>query len=78
MQLEQAKSEFKAKNLQQEAQIKKELMDHEFEINVKLRKMEASQRAYSEDRKDIRENKSKKFESSGNDIIGDGLNMNQF
>jgi len=78
MQLEQAKAEFKAKNLQQEAQIKKELMDHEFEINVKLKKMEASQQAYGEDRKDIREKESKKFESSGNDIVGGGLNMNEF
>ena len=78
MQLEQAKAEFKAKTLQQEAQIKKELMDHEFEINVKLKKMEASQQVYGEDRKDIREKESKKFESSGNDIVGGGLNMNEF
>jgi len=80
-QLEQAKAEFKAKALEQEASIKERLMDKEFSLNMKIREMDREDTEKSEQRKEIAESnkrKSKRFESSGNDVLGDGLNMNKF
>ena len=92
MQLEQAKSEFKAKALEQEASIKERLMDKEFDLNMKMREMDREDAEASEQRQDARseregqrkervesnKQKGKRFESSGNDVLGDGLNMNKF
>tara|TARA_R110002049_G_scaffold26350_3_gene91754 strand:- start:551 stop:1654 length:1104 start_codon:yes stop_codon:yes gene_type:complete len=92
MQLEQAKSEFKAKALEQEASIKERLMDKEFDLNMKMREMDREDAEVSEQRQDARseregqrkervesnKQKGKRFESSGNDVLGDGLNMNKF
>jgi hypothetical protein len=81
--------------LKQEAVVKKELMDHEFNINMQLRGMEndtIDKRDNSrEDRKDQRVDKQaenqqaikqgesiKKFESSGNDIVGGGAGLSKF
>ena len=52
-------------------------MDHEFEINTKLKRMEMASKTEQEDRKDKREEKKSepKFESSGNDVMGQGLDM---
>ena len=38
--MEQAKAKMKQQTLQVEAEVKKQLMDHEFEINMKLKKMD--------------------------------------
>jgi hypothetical protein len=82
-------------NLKQEALVKKELMDHEFQLNMQLRGMENEtidkRDNKREDRKDQRVDKQaenqqaikkgeslKKFESSGNDIIGGGLGLERF
>ena len=71
--------------MKQEAEMKKQLMDHEFEINKKLKELEggpSKSDAYKEDRKDARvklqdnlkksEQTPKKFESAGNDTMGAG------
>ena len=96
MQLEQGKAELDAKRLMQEAAIKKELMNHEFMINMRLKNMELNtakeKEKGKEDRKDERtriqasqqselidqrnNNKPpKKFESKGNDSLGDLGNL---
>jgi hypothetical protein len=94
-QLEQAKNQMKIDYLKQEAMVKKELMDHEFQINMQLRNIENEtidkRDDKKEDRKDQRQDKQaenqqaikrgeslKKFESSGNDIVGGGLGLERF
>jgi len=94
-QLEQTKNQMKIEFLKQEALVKRELMDHEFQINMQLRGMENEtidkRDNNKEDRKDKREdvkaqnNQSikrgeslKKFESSGNDVVGGGLGLERF
>ena len=56
--LERTKSQLQAQRMQMEAQLKKELMDHEFEINIRLKKMEVDgaidKEVVKEDRKDER------------------------
>ena len=99
MQLEQGKAELDAKRLMQEAAIKKELMNHEFMINMRLKNMELNtakeKEKGKEDRKDERtriqasqqselidqrnNNKPpKKFESKGNDSLGDLGNLGMY
>jgi len=57
-QMEQLKNELALAKLQQEAQLKKDLMNHEFELNMKLEQMKSStgnnKEKYKEDRKDER------------------------
>tara|TARA_R100000541_G_scaffold32643_2_gene41374 strand:- start:174 stop:1046 length:873 start_codon:yes stop_codon:yes gene_type:complete len=58
MQLEEAKAGLASRALEQEAAIKKDLMDHEFQLNMQLKKMETqstnSKESNKEDRKDQR------------------------
>ena len=94
-QLEQTKNSMRVEYLKQEALVKKDLMDHEFQLNMQLRGMENEiidkRDTNREDRKDQRVDKQaenqqsikkgesiKKFESSGNDIVGGGLGLNKF
>jgi hypothetical protein len=57
-QLEQVKGQIEMTKLEREAQLKKELMVHEFELNMKLKQLEMQvingKEAYKEDRKDKR------------------------
>tara|TARA_R110002020_G_scaffold94495_2_gene227297 strand:+ start:5 stop:1132 length:1128 start_codon:yes stop_codon:yes gene_type:complete len=97
--LERAKNQLKIEYLNQEAKIKKDLMAYEFQLNARLRDVEAdvsaSKEMVKEDRKDqrvdkeaehkykLQEQKSKgdslkTFESSGNDILTGGANMERF
>ena len=99
MQLEQGKAELEKTKLVHEAQIKKELMNHEFMINMRLKNMELQtvkeKEKGKEDRKDERtriqasqqselidqrnNNKPpKKFESMGNDSLGDLGNLGMY
>ena len=99
MQLEEAKMMLDQKKMQQEAIIKKDLMNHEFMINMRLKNMELNigkqKETNKEDRKDERtriqasqqselidqrnNNKSpKKFESMGNDSLGNLGNLGSF
>ena len=58
MKINQAQTEFDIKKLEREAAIKKELMLHEFQLNVKLKEMDLQvindKDKYREDRKDDR------------------------
>ena len=84
-QLEALKADTKLKHLREEVALKKELMQYEFELNQQLRNEErvSSERmeGMKEDGKDRREKvkaKAKKFESSGNDILGGGIGLDKF
>ena len=84
-QLEQLKAQTKLTHLQEEVRLKKELMAYEFELNQQIRGQEKEQamgmEKMKEDGKDRRENMkqtSKKFESSGNDILGGGMGLDKF
>jgi len=58
MQLEQGKAQLEENRMMKEAQVKKELMNHEFQINMKLKQMDLEsinqKEKYKEDRKDGR------------------------
>ena len=92
-QLEKIKADMASKKLQEETVLKKDLMNHEFELNMKLKNMEDQaidkKESIKEDRKDQRvrlqgeeQRKSKRaaknFESSGNDTLGQGIDMSVF
>ena len=82
IELEKARNEMRIQYLKEEAALKRKLMDHEFEINKKLQGMQADAKMQSdsnkEDRKDQREENKQapRFESSGNDVMGQGLDIN--
>ena len=99
LQLSQGQAEIETNKMAQELEMKKILMNHEFELNMRLRQMEVealkTRETTKEDRKDertkiqasqqselIEQRKTggipKKFESSGNDILGDGFNLGAF
>jgi len=85
LQLEQTKSQSKLTHLQEEVRLKKELMAYEFELNQQLRNQERQStekvEGMKEAGKDKRENMkqtAKKFESSGNDILGGGMGLDKF
>tara|TARA_R110001592_G_scaffold201302_1_gene450393 strand:+ start:475 stop:2847 length:2373 start_codon:yes stop_codon:yes gene_type:complete len=84
-QLEQMKAQTKLTHLQEEVRLKKELMQFEFDLNSSLRDQERDSteklEGMKEQGKDRRENvkqTSKKFESSGNDILGGGMGLDKF
>jgi hypothetical protein len=78
--LENTRSQNRINYLQQEVALKKELMQFEFDLNQQLNAQNRQQEMKLEDRKDVREEKktSKKFESSGNDILGGGIGLDKF
>ncbi len=65
-QLEEQKSRFKIDYLKQEAEVKKELMQLEFELNSKLQAGKSEGQSL------------KKFESSGNDIVTGDMGLDKF
>ena len=86
-QLEQAKNQMKIDFLRQEALVKRELMDHEFQLNMQLNSMENESLEKRELKRDERADKRestkkgeslKKFESSGNDVVGGGIGLDRF
>jgi len=92
-QLEQVKAQIKSKELQEEAALKKQLMDHEFKLGMRMKQVDNQvldrKETLKEDRKDQRvklqgeerrksQDKAKSFESSGNDILGGGITMGNF
>ena len=84
-QLEQIKAQTKLSHLQEEVRLKKELMQFEFELNQQLRdqeresaeKMETIKEAGKDRREKVKQTP-KKFESSGNDILGGGMGLDKF
>jgi len=89
-QLEALKADTKLKHLREEVALKKELMQYEFDLNQKLRdedrqsneKMEGMKEAGKNSRENIKQQNTKqapkKFESSGNDILGGGMGLDKF
>jgi hypothetical protein len=85
IQLESVKGQTKLGYLQEEVRLKKELMQFEFDLNASLRDQERESaekmEGMKEQGKDRRENvkaSAKKFESSGNDILGGGMGLDKF
>ena len=85
IQLESVKAETKLHHLKEEVRLKKELMQFEFDLNQSLRDQERQSteniEGMKEQGKDRRENvkaSAKKFESSGNDILGGGMGLDKF
>ena len=76
-QLEITRADQRLKHLQEEVRLKKELMQYEFELNQKLNNATQAADIAKEGRKDKRE-KTKQFESSGNDILGSGIGLDKF
>ena len=84
-QLEQTKSQSKLTHLQEEVRLKKELMQFEFDLNQSLRRQERESAQEIETMKEVGKDKretvkasAKKFESSGNDILGGGMGLDKF
>ena len=79
-QLEQEKNQMKIDYLKQEALVKKELMDHELQINLQLKGMdnESAEKRDKMKEETKRGETVKKFESSGNDVVGGGLGLERF
>ena len=90
MQLETLKAETKLKHLQEEVRLKKELMTYEFELNQQIQEETRKETRDLETMKEGGKNKReamkqentkkppKKFESSGNDILGGGMGLDKF
>ena len=85
IQLESVKGETKIHHLQEEVRLKKELMQFEFDLNQSLRDQERAEtrglEEMKEGGKDRREKvkaNAKRFESSGNDILGGGMGLDKF
>ena len=85
IQLESIRSEARMRHLQEEVRLKKELMAYEFELNQRIQQQTRSDNMnierMKEDGKNTREKAkqtSKKFESSGNDILGGGMGLDKF
>jgi len=76
-QLEETKNKLRIDYLKQEALVKRQLMDHEFEISLKLKGMDNEAKDRIEERKESTKKAEslKKFESSGNDVMGGGLGL---
>ena len=85
IQLESVKAETKLHHLKEEVRLKKELMQFEFDLNTSLRdqernsteKLEGMKEAGKDKRENVKAN-AKKFESSGNDILGGGMGLDKF
>ena len=85
MQIEALRSSNKVSYLQEEVKLKKELMQYEFELNSMLRNEERASNERIEGMKEAGKDKrekvkqtSKKFESSGNDVLEGGIRLNDF
>jgi hypothetical protein len=94
IQLATQRGEIEKGKLHAEAEVKKALMDHEFELNMKMKEMELKMLQSREQAKEtnkkrisdnqiksnekIQDRKLKGFESSGNDVIGSGLGLEAF
>tara|TARA_R110002012_G_scaffold155178_1_gene316050 strand:+ start:1012 stop:3375 length:2364 start_codon:yes stop_codon:yes gene_type:complete len=80
-QLEQTRAQTRLTHLQEEVKLKKELMQYEFELNQQLRDQDRSQAMKLEQVKQdgkVKQEQAKKFESSGNDILGGGVGLDKF
>ena len=62
--IESAKAEFDTQKMQMEAQLKKQLMDHEFEINMALKQLEVDGYKARENQKEDRKDERTKIQAS--------------
>ena len=86
--IESAKAEFETQKMLAEAEIKKQLMQLEFDYNMKLKSLENNQRARLEKQKMKSSEKQtemqvaaiseKPFESKGNDVLNKSIDMSRF
>ena len=83
--LEQARTQGRLAHLQEEVRLKKELMQFEFDLNNQARAQERQSaqqiegmREAGKDRRENMKQTAKKFESSGNDILGGGMGLDKF
>jgi len=86
--IESAKADFGTKKMFAEAEVKKQLMHLEFEMNMKLKEAESKERAKLESQKmqssekqtsmQVGAKQEKPFESKGNDVLGKGIDMSRF
>ena len=78
MKLQEAQKNFDIQKLETEARTKRELMQFEFDLNMKLKQMELDSKEKVELSKPVRSAKpSKPFESKGNDVLG-GIDLSRF
>jgi hypothetical protein len=76
--LAQLQAELDVKKLEREAATKKDLMQYEFDLNVKLKEMELDAKKQIELQKPPSNPEPRKgFESSGNDVLG-GIDLSRF
>ena len=85
LKLEATKADAKLRHLREEAAVKKELMQFEFDLNMKIQNMSRQDNkeieGMKEEGKDRREKMkadTKKFESSGNDVLEGGMRLSDF
>ena len=78
VQLAEAQTNFDIKKLEHEAITKRELMQYEFDLNMKLKRMELDSKKEIDLQKPPSNPEPKKgFESSGNDVLG-GIDLSGF
>ena len=77
MQLEQGKADLESKKLIQEAQIKKELMNHEFMINMRLKNLELNVVKEKEKGKEDRKDERTRIQASQQSELIDQRNNNK-
>ena len=76
--LAQLQAQLDIQKLESEAQTKRELMQYEFDLNMKLKGMELDAKKQIELQKPVSNPEPKKaFESSGNDVLG-GIDLSRF
>jgi methylphosphotriester-DNA--protein-cysteine methyltransferase len=90
--IEQAKAELENEKMFNEAEVKKQLMKLEFDMSMRMKKMELDERSKLERKKEqhadgrtqvqvaakINGDKKQAFESKGNDVLGKGIDMSRF
>jgi hypothetical protein len=80
LQLVQTEAELETRRMETEKQLKKDLMQYEFELNMAIKNREFDVKKetdiYKENSQTQRDKM--KFESSGNDTMGSGFNLEQF
>jgi len=76
--LEKSKMDLKIQYMKEEAMLKRQLMDHEFEINMKLRKMDAeNQRQKANDAENRKDNRTKMQASQQSQLIDQRKNQTE-
>ena len=85
LKLETTKAEAKLRHLREEAAVKKELMQFEFDLNMQMQQMSRQDnkeiegmKEQGKDRREKMKADTKKFESSGNDILEGGMRLSDF